>query len=95
VPNVFNPTLVNPDNSSLRVYGNNVSEENFVFQVYNNWGELIYEAFSYDEANQNGWNGKFKNSGQPMNIGVYTYSLRGQFYDGSKFEKTGTANLMR
>jgi hypothetical protein len=95
VPNVFNPSLSESDNSNLRVYGNNVSNENFNFRVYNKWGELVYETSTFDEAHNQGWNGSVKNTGQAVTAGVYTYTLIGQFYDGSKFEKSGTASLLR
>lgn len=95
VPNVFNPSMSESDNSNLRVYGNNVSNENFKFRVYNKWGELVYESSTFDEAHNQGWNGSFKNTGQSLNAGVYTYTLIGQFYDGTTFEKSGTASLLR
>ncbi|MBX9853002.1 MAG: gliding motility-associated C-terminal domain-containing protein [Cytophagaceae bacterium] len=95
VPNAFNPDMADSDNKNLRVYGNNISNTNFIFKVYNKWGELVYETKNFDEANLEGWNGTLNNKGQPMNIGVYTYTVSGQFYDGGKFEQTGTANLIR
>jgi len=95
VPNVFNPDLLNDENSHLRVYGNNVSDKDFIFQVYDSWGQIVYEASSFTEANETGWNGKLQNSGQLLNFGVYTYKLRGQFFDGSTFHDTGTATLIK
>lgn len=95
IPNVFNPGLSESDNSNLRVYGNNVAEENFIFRVYNNWGEIVYQTKKFSEANTIGWNGNMNNTGNPLNLGVYTYTVMGQFKDGEKFDKAGTASLLK
>lgn len=95
VPNVFSPGLSLEDNSHLKVYGTNVSDENFNFRVFNQWGELVYETNSFTEANSKGWNGMLNNSEQALNTGIYTYTLNGTFLDGVTFKHAGTASLLR
>lgn len=95
VPNVFSPALSEPNNSNLRVFGNNIANRNFSFKVFNQWGELVYTSDNYQDAHNSGWNGSFNNTGQPLNSGVYTYSLQGEFKDETPFEHAGTVTLIR
>jgi hypothetical protein len=95
VPSVFNPDMTEADNAHVRVYGVKIDNESFLFRIYNQWGDLVYETSDFTEANQTGWNGKMKNSGSVLNTGVYTYTLSGQFLDGTTFERTGTVSMVR
>ncbi|MFQ3576927.1 MAG: PKD domain-containing protein, partial [Cytophagales bacterium] len=95
IPNVFSPNAKDLQNQALRVYGMNIQSQDFDFMVFNKWGEVVYETKDYATAYLEGWNGKFKNTGNDQAIGVYTYSVRGKFLDGSKFEKVGTVTLLR
>lgn len=95
VPNVFSPTATDQENQFARVYGRNVSNTDFNFQIYNRWGALMYESNSFDEANNVGWNGREMNTGEQQTNGVYTYILSGTYRDGSTFEQTGSITLIR
>lgn len=95
IPNAFSPDADNPQNKSLMVFGNKISQENFLFRVYSRWGDLLYETNQFVEANTTGWNGINENTGEPMHGGVYSYTVKGQFEDGKVFENTGTVNLIR
>ncbi|MFN6945009.1 MAG: gliding motility-associated C-terminal domain-containing protein [Cytophagaceae bacterium] len=89
IPNAFSPTAANEQNKALRVFGMGVSEDGFMFEVFNRWGELVYRTNDFSEANNLGW------SGQNSPMGVYTYVVRGKFKDGEEFQKTNNVTLVR
>jgi hypothetical protein len=95
IPNVFSPLSSNTDNNSLKIFGKNISPENFTFRIYNKWGEVIYQTENLSEAKEQGWNGNFLNADQPVNVGLYTYTVKGKFTDGTPIEKAGSATLLK
>jgi gliding motility-associated-like protein len=86
VPNTFTP---NGDgrNDIVRVYGNYIKSLNF--QIYNQWGEKVFET---NDVN-GGWNGMYKNKPQP--VGVYVYVLRVENTNGEIVNKRGSINLIK
>ena len=95
VPNVFSPNASNNDNQGLRVFGFGISEANFSMSVYNRWGELIWQTNSLSEAQTIGWTGIHADTGDEQSIGVYTYTLEGEFNDGEVIELLGTVTLLK
>lgn len=95
VPNVFSPNASNPENRTLKMYGFGVSDDDFIFTVYNRWGEKVYEQTSFSQAISVGWEGTYKNSGEQLDMGVYTYIVRARYVDGTPIEKVGTITLLR
>jgi len=93
VPNIVNPTSSNPDNNSIKVYGERISPDGFSFEIYNRWGLVVYQTSNLGEAQGNGWKGVTKNDESENN--VFTYILRGSFIDGNAFEETGTITLVK
>ncbi|SFC05429.1 PKD domain-containing protein [Flexibacter flexilis DSM 6793] len=89
VPNAFSPKANSQENKTLKVYAYGVSNTNFLFEVYNRWGEMVYKTANFDEINQSGWNGG------DQELGVYTYILKGLFSNGQVIDQTGTITLIR
>jgi gliding motility-associated-like protein len=58
-------------------------------QIFNRWGELIFESKDV----QVGWDGYFK--GKLCQQDVYVWKARVQFFDGRLYEKTGSVTLLR
>ncbi|MEX0967944.1 MAG: PKD domain-containing protein [Bacteroidia bacterium] len=88
VPNVFSPNLSGPSANEtfrIRVFG----IESFVLQVYNRWGELLYETNDPD----NGWNGTY--SGEPVGEDVYLYVVKVTDAFHNNYSYTGTVTLLR
>lgn len=86
VPNIFTP---NGDgfNDYVWVFGNDL--EQIEFQIYDRWGEKVFETVDQEI----GWDGTFR--GKPARPGVYTWSLNGLYIDGTNFREAGTVTLYR
>ena len=95
VPTVFSPNESNEDNNSLRIYGEFISNDNFIYEVYNRWGEIVFTTNDLDFAKNIGWTGQKNNSGDVLQSGVYTYRVKGQFTNGSPFDKIGSSTLLQ
>ena len=58
-------------------------------QVFNRWGELIFET----QDRTRGWNGYFKGKICPQD--VYIYKIDFKFWDGTETSKFGDVTLIR
>ncbi len=95
IPNAFYPHAHNPENQVVKVYGNNVSESEFIFKIVNRWGKVMYETKSFYEANTIGWAGVNTNTGDEQELNVFTYFVRGKFIEGEAFERVGTVTQVK
>lgn len=86
VPTIFSP---NDDglNDKLCVLGGCI--ESMTLQIYNRWGELIFESNEPSEC----WDGSFR--GEKVNTGTYIYKLSGTREDGTNFQSAGNVNVVR
>ena len=64
--------------------------EVLMFHIYNRWGELVYDK---DRDNSQGWDGSYKNTGQPTEVYVYYISVRG--VAGNIIKQQGNLTLLR
>jgi hypothetical protein len=94
VPNALSPAAPDPEDQVVKVYGQQIVDEGFIFRIYNRWGLLVYETDSFTEANSVGWNGESSN-GDDESIGVYHYTLAGKFSSGKPFSRQGTIKVIR
>lgn len=87
VPNAFTP---NNDglNDELKIQHNG-SFDQFTFQVFNRWGELVFETNDPTAT----WDGT--RNGDKLPSGVYVYHLKGTLLDDSEIEKQGSITLIR
>jgi PKD repeat protein/sugar lactone lactonase YvrE len=95
IPNVFAPSANNPENMVCKVYGVSISPLDFSFKIFDKWGTIVYQTTDFVTANTVGWNGNNLSGGDPLPMGVYTYAVKGHFFDGGTFEKAGTVTLIR
>jgi gliding motility-associated-like protein len=92
VPSAFTP---NGDgrNDMLLVHGKEGTHIHR-FQVFNRWGELIFESHDFGINNPTiGWDGSYR--GEQMNAGVYIWSLEVEYADGFRDVLSGQTNLIR
>ncbi len=86
VPNTFTP---NGDvfNETFFALGGNIQE--FNIEIYNRWGERIYEGGALDKA----WDGTYE--GKECPDGVYTWKILYVDYTGLEHELVGHVSLLR
>lgn len=92
VPNVFSPNEDNI-NDVLAVFAKSGIRLG-TFRVFSRWGELVFEkeGITANDEKQ-GWDGTFK--GQPVNTGVYVWTLEVVLPDGSSTILRGNTTLLK
>ncbi|MCX6271382.1 MAG: gliding motility-associated C-terminal domain-containing protein [Bacteroidetes bacterium] len=86
IPNAFTPKGYNPN---FKPIGDFMGINNYVFQIFDRWGKLLFETTNPEE----GWDGT--SHGQYMQGGVYAYRLSySKAIDGAKVEKIGTLTIV-
>lgn len=90
MPNAFTP---NDDSKNDMFRGVGVVDgiQNFTMQIWNRWGELVFETDSPTGA----WNGRKFNSGEELPTGVYVYVVNYIGPRDGKVELSGFATLLR
>ena len=73
----------------MRVRGNYISKENFIFRVFNRLGNLVFETTDPSQ----GWNGYFNDS--PCDPGVFVYYLNLDCLDGQSYFKKGNITILK
>ena len=92
VPTGFTPNGDN-NNDKLIVHGRRGTMVQY-FQVFDRWGELLYEAKDFEVNDSNyGWDGTFK--GDTVNPGVYIWQLVVTYEDGMEEAYYGETTLIR
>jgi gliding motility-associated-like protein len=91
-PQVFVPTAFTPNsdgkNDGFRPIAVGISRIEY-FQVFNRWGQLVFQT----TVNGKGWDGRIGGKEQPS--GVFVWLVRGIDYTGKKFFAKGTVTLIR
>ena len=92
IPNAFSPDNIR-ENDVFMIHGGQGVERVLSFQVYNRWGEVVFEDYNFQPNNpRNGWNGEFKN--KKLNPGVFVYQTEVLFTDGEKIRYVGDVTLI-
>ena len=88
LPNAFTP---NSDNATIafKVRGNNIVEEEFVFRIFDRWGNLLFETYDFNK----GWDGT--HNGKPCDPGVYVYYFEALCLDNETYFKKGNVTLIK
>ncbi len=87
MPTTFTPNG-DGNNDEIPVFGWGI-QELLEYQIFNRWGEKIFETSDMEE----GWDGTFK--GVPQNSDVYAYKIRATNWQGEEMIKEGFINLVR
>ncbi|MEM1119709.1 MAG: PKD domain-containing protein [Bacteroidota bacterium] len=90
MPNAFTPTR-DGVNDIFIGNGNLNGATDFIFTIWNRWGELIFETTDFTE----GWNGRKNNDGRDSPAGVYVYVLSYRTPRGELVQLEGFATLIR
>ena len=86
IPNTFTPNG-DGQNDELKVYGRYIEELNL--QVFNRWGELIFETQDQNE----GWDGSYE--GEQNWPEVFVYQIYVKCIDGQEFKTKGDITLVK
>ena len=96
-PNVFTPNSISSSGGSYDIaslsndvffpYTTGVTD--FKLQIFNRWGELIFETFDIKQ----GWDGYYR--GQICQQDVYVWKAYIKLNNGKTFNKTGDVTLLR
>ena len=90
VPTIFSPNGIGPEaNNTLWVFGKVACIKRFSFQIYDRWGEMVFESINILD----GWNGNFKE--RPATSGNYVYKLSVLLFDDSIYNASGSLTLVR
>lgn len=92
VPNSFSPNYDNT-NDHFKIISSNPNYLINSFQIYDRWGEKIYEEKDATIANHIGWNGEYH--GAKINPGVYVYYIEVITSTGKKIKLYGDITLLR
>ena len=85
VPNAFKPGGITPEFKPVFRF---FSGSEYLFQIFNRWGQLIFETYDPQE----GWDGKYK--GSAVSQGVYVYKLSYRNSDKTTVIKRGTVMVI-
>ncbi len=93
-PNIFTPNGDGINDVFQLFTGQGVVEVD-VFQVYDRWGNLMFEAndLTPNPGGTIGWDGTF--NGQSLDAGVFAYRALITFVDGKTIPYSGTITLIR
>ncbi|MDO8898760.1 MAG: gliding motility-associated C-terminal domain-containing protein, partial [Bacteroidales bacterium] len=89
MPNAFYPGSSKEENTTFKPVITFYNSTNYLLQIYNRWGAVIWETNDPDE----GWSGK-NNSGKLQPKGVYVYLLQFEEAAGLLRTKRGTVTLI-
>lgn len=94
-PNAFNPNSNIASNQSFGVIGDVASLSSFIMQIYDRWGQIIFETTDPKQK----WDGKFK-SGEMAPYGVYVWhsvftTFDSGFSPARDIDNRGTVTLLR
>jgi gliding motility-associated-like protein len=88
IPNSFTPGG-DGKNEIFIPAGENISSENYLFRVYNRWGEMIFETRSPAV----GWDGTYK--GRKVQIDTYVWTLQYTDANNRTRQDIGHVNVIR
>ncbi len=90
VPNTFTPDG-DQFNSNFFAKGYGISEKDYVFQIFNRWGDLIFESKDMDL----GWDGTEKRGLTAAQDGTYTWVVYFRDLTDKRHRKEGHVNLLK
>jgi gliding motility-associated-like protein len=90
VPNSFTPNGDEHNNSFKWTFTSGFDSFDFHVEIYNRWGEMIYESYDPNDY----WDGTYSHS--PVPSGLYNYTIHfGNKKDDGTYEFAGSVNLIR
>lgn len=105
----YAPTSFTPNgdgmNDCFRICGNGISKNNFLFTVYDRWGEMVYKTTKYDPrancdaCSEGAWDGtdwgSKKKGDKVLPNGIYYWYCQFEDTFGISHKEQGTVNMVR
>ena len=88
IPNAFTPNS-DGQNDIFTAIGDEITE--FSMQIFNRWGELIYET----QDLESGWDGTAKGGNEISMEGVYVYNIKLRDWEGLYHKYVGKVSLLK
>jgi gliding motility-associated-like protein len=94
LPNAFSPNG-DDKNDQWLLFGNTLQVERIEeLLIFDRWGNLVFQATDWPiNSERHGWDGTFR--GQPLDPGVYAYSIRFRLVNGERRTLGGDVLLLR
>ncbi|MEO6166362.1 MAG: gliding motility-associated C-terminal domain-containing protein, partial [Chitinophagales bacterium] len=86
IPNVFTP---NGDGLNDFFQPNLLNVNALEMRIFNRWGKMVYQS----NDPESGWDGKANST--DAELGIYVYSMKASFLDGSVIDQSGSVILLR
>ena len=91
---LYVPTAFSPDADGINDFfvlkGHGIDADNFLLQIYDRWGEIIWETTDIYE----GWDGIAKNKRESQS-GTYTWMVVCKDFTGEEHTKSGVVTIIR
>ncbi len=92
IPNIIQPSAAG--NDLVTVFGGSDVAEIESFQIYDRWGEQLFELLHFQPNNvSDGWAGRYRN--KEVTPGVYAYYAVVRFKDGEREVFAGDVTVLR
>jgi gliding motility-associated-like protein len=90
-PNTFIPDDDGTNDIWMPVFSNSANIQKYSLQIFNRWGELIFETNNPSV----GWDGTMNNGAIKAQDGTYVWNLQFTWKDYKVYPATGHVNLLR
>jgi hypothetical protein len=94
VSTTITPNASNPENRFVKIFGTELQEDDFVFEVFDRWGKDVFSSHSLEQMTREGWNGQNRN-GDQLPTGVYPYVVKGMSKAGKGFLSKGAITIVK
>lgn len=92
-PTALSPHALHAENKTAKIFGDRLSEVAFRFQVFDRWGNLVFECLSLEQMKEHGWDGR-ASTGKALSTGNYPYHLSARDKEGKRFERKGFITIV-
>jgi PKD repeat protein len=99
-PSAFTPNA-GLNNNFFYPKGMGFDPNNYYLGIYDRWGQVVFETTVYPTGTESvteidgGWNGRYKNKGEIVPIGTYTWVVKMKDVNGLYHEYVGPVTVVR
>ena len=95
IPNSFTPDF-DQINDKFCISYNGIREETFNFTVYDRFSNVVYSTTNISDLDcNNGWDGNYQETGNPLLMGTYIYEVNYKDFEGWKHQDFGNIFIIK